>query len=200
MTYRLSPPPHTPNSCTPFVVWDNAFSEQELDDFVGYCNKLDLQPSVVGGHEGPAPPEIRSSKVAWINAFGDGGNTWIFDKMGAIARLMNSQFYQFELSDIAESMQFTFYDADDIGHYDWHQDMNPGSPMPPRKLSLVLLLTETSQFEGGELQLFTNGIQIPEQQRGRVIGFPSYTPHRVTPVTKGQRRSLVCWVAGPQFR
>jgi PKHD-type hydroxylase len=72
--------------------------------------------------------------------------------------------------------------------------------MPPRKLSLVLLLTETSQFEGGDLQLFTNEIQTPEQLRGRVIGFPSYMSHRVTPVTKGQRKSLVCWVGGPHFR
>jgi PKHD-type hydroxylase len=200
MSYRLSPPPHPPNSCTPFVVWDNAFTDQELDDFTGYCDRLELQDATIGGHEGPAPAELRLSKVAWIAPFIDGGNQWIFDKMGSIARLMNSQFYQFDLTEIAENMQFTVYNGGDNGHYEWHQDTNPMSPMPPRKLSLVLLLTETSQFEGGDLQLFTNEIQTPEQLRGRVIGFPSYMSHRVTPVTKGQRKSLVCWVGGPHFR
>lgn len=200
MSYRLSPPPNPPNSCVPFVVWDNAFTDQELEDFTAYCNKLPLQASEVGGHKGEAPKEIRSSKIGWIAPFADGGNQWIFDKMGAIARAMNSQFFHFDLTDIAENMQYTFYDADESGHYDWHQDMGVNGLLPPRKLSLVLLLTDTALFEGGDLQIFTNGINLPEQQRGRVIGFPSFIPHRVTPVTKGQRRSLVCWVGGPHFR
>ena len=45
------------------------------------------------------------------------------------------------------------------------------------------------------------GSQIREDIRdqGTVIVFDSRDYHRVTPVTKGTRYSLVCWTVGPNF-
>jgi PKHD-type hydroxylase len=68
-----------------------------------------------------------------------------------------------------------------------------------RKLSLVCQLSDPSEYEGGELQINTGEIFTPEKQKGTVILFPSYLLHRVTPVTKGTRRSLVLWIEGPAF-
>ena len=38
------------------------------------------------------------------------------------------------------------------------------------------------------------------REKGRVLIFPSFLPHKVTPVTKGVRKSLVTWMEGPAWR
>ena len=74
-----------------------------------------------------------------------------------------------------------------------------------RKLSLTLCLTDPKEYEGGELQFFNGERPIEQriindiQDQGSVIVFDSRDWHRVTPVTKGTRYSLVCWSVGPNF-
>ena len=67
---------------------------------------------------------------------------------------------------------------------------------------MVLMLSDPSEFEGGELQIKTDSDDAItlEQKKGRAWFFPSYILHRVTPVTRGIRRSLVLWVGGPEFK
>jgi PKHD-type hydroxylase len=79
--------------------------------------------------------------------------------------------------------------------------MKKSSGSATRKLSLVMQLSDPYEYEGGELQLKTghNDITIPKQ-KGLVTIFPSFTLHRVTPLTSGTRRTLVVWVAGPPFK
>jgi PKHD-type hydroxylase len=97
-------------------------------------------------------------------------------------------------------MQLGVYTEHDQGHYDWHIDSGLETNTVPRKLSMALLLSDPSEFEGGELQIMRAGVpESVEQKRGRAWFFPSYLMHRVTPVTKGIRRSLVMWVGGPAF-
>jgi PKHD-type hydroxylase len=91
------------------------------------------------------------------------------------------------------------YESDN-SHYDWHQDINPNTFNSPRKFSLVLQLSDPSEYEGGNLEIFSDKIHVVEKKRGMVVGFPSYMPHRVTPVVSGIRKSLVIWVCGPPFR
>ena len=71
-----------------------------------------------------------------------------------------------------------------------------------RKLSLILNLTEQGKdYEGGNFNLNVGMEEEPEYvpiPRGRVIAFPSWMIHRVTPVTQGARRSIVVWVTGPK--
>ena len=77
-----------------------------------------------------------------------------------------------------------------------------GDRHAPRKLSLSMLLSDPSEFEGGEFQVKTDDDNVKQLEtvKGRAWFFPSYTLHRVAPVTKGVRRSLVLWVGGPPFR
>ena len=63
-----------------------------------------------------------------------------------------------------------------------------------------------NNYEGGEFQFAIYNkekceIHTPEfNKTGSVIVFPSDMEHRVTPVTKGTRYSLVIWFLGPPFR
>ena len=38
-----------------------------------------------------------------------------------------------------------------------------------------------------------------EQVKGKIILFPSFIPHCVTPITSGKRISLVNWIRGPKW-
>ena len=67
-----------------------------------------------------------------------------------------------------------------------------------RKLTMVIQLSDPSEYEGGQLELFED-IQIPKQ-KGLVAMFPSFgNYHRVTPVLSGTRKVLVAWIWGPPF-
>ena len=102
--------------------------------------------------------------------------------------------------DSQEQVQLATYEEG--MHYNWHVDTFLLSGKPhDRKVTVVCLMNDPSEFEGGELQLNING-QILEAQlkKGSVIVFPSYILHRVTPVTKGVRKSAVMWLNGPAFK
>jgi PKHD-type hydroxylase len=99
-----------------------------------------------------------------------------------------------------DETQIGRYKSADEGHYDWHMDAGPPENGIQRKLSISILLSDPSEFEGGELQ-FKNieGKKILTKQ-GSIVVFPSFIEHKVTPVTKGVRYSAVTWASGPSFR
>ena len=81
-------------------------------------------------------------------------------------------------------------------HYDWHVDMGKDD-LASRKLSVIVLLSETDDDEGGELEWMPDLGPCPREV-GTLLMFPSFMPHRVTPVTSGERFALVTWVHGNQ--
>ena len=125
---------------------------------------------------------------------------WVFEKLSHVVSALNAEFYRFDLTGFAESLQLTNYDHSDKGMYGWHQDYG-AIRKPSRKLSLVLQLTDPSSYEGGNLQILTKADPVNmRKERGLIVVFPSYVLHQVTPVTQGTRQSLVTWVAGPAFK
>ncbi len=182
----------------PFVWWENGFTEQELNWLQEQAQKAEQQAQVGGDPQGSDLAKIRRSQVSWLNKNQD--TAWVFEKLGHIASSLNAQYYRFDLTGFGEPIQLTNYDQSEQGMYGWHQDYG-GKLSPSRKLSLVLQLTDPSQYEGGNLQVITSGQpQTVRKQRGLVAAFPSYVLHQVTPVTSGNRQSLVAWISGPAFR
>ena len=100
---------------------------------------------------------------------------------------------------VTENAQFTEYPVG--GFYDWHMDCdtNMAHEPPVRKISMTLLLNDPSEFEGGHLELGAPG-KFAELKQGHAICFASFINHRVQPVTKGVRQSLVVWFGGKPFR
>ena len=94
---------------------------------------------------------------------------------------------------------YTIYNEGDF--YNWHVDSfldHPKEP-PVRKLSMSCLLSPDNEFEGGGMEFFTNGNEAKLKQ-GQAIFFASYIRHRIKPVEKGNRKSLVVWFGGPPFK
>jgi len=113
---------------------------------------------------------------------------------------MNAHGYHFDISGFDEPLFHVTYEGKDNGHYTWHADKSSvGSAT--RKLSITVQLSDPADYSGGELELNLAGDPlIAPKERGSVILFPSFCMHRVRPVTKGTRQSLIAWVVGPPLR
>jgi len=140
-------------------------------------------------------PEKRITDVVW-----QGPNTPI----GCVAQtyIADSNIkaeWNFLLS-LLEQVQIGRYAAEDGGHYAWHIDGTEPEDGMQRKLSVSILLNDSSEFEGGELQIKHVDSNNILTKRGSILVFPSFMEHRVTPVTWGVRYSAVTWALGPAFK
>ena len=183
-------------SIEPWVWWEGAFTEQELNFLQQQAMQANQQASVGGDPKGDDLKKIRRSQVAWLQKTHD--TAWVFEKLAHVVSSLNAQYFRFDLTGFGEALQLTNYSQSENGMYGWHQDYNA---QVSRKLSLVLQLTDPSEYEGGNLQVMTSGEpQTVRKQRGLIAAFPSYVLHQVTPVTSGGRQSLVAWASGPAFK
>ena len=123
----------------------------------------------------------------------------MYEDLNNFIQKANRNHFGFEDVEITEQAQFTEYPEG--GFYDWHMDtdVNMQHEPPVRKISMTLLLSPENQFEGGDLELMAPGKKVNLTQ-GNAIIFASFLNHRVAPVTRGVRQSLVMWFGGKPFR
>jgi PKHD-type hydroxylase len=184
-----------------YAYWENFLSNETIDKILARPEWINSYAAKVGSQngEGIVNKELRRTDIAWLGFDNETRPLW--ETLGNVVSEVNRRFFHFDLTGCYEAMQLGIYKAGDNGHYGWHTDAynNDGSP---RKLSMSLILSDPSEYEGGELQIKTDSDEIKTLPcpRGRAWFFPSYVLHRVTPVTKGVRRSLVLWVGGPPFK
>ena len=112
----------------------------------------------------------------------------------------NANHFGFDGMKLTEPGQFTEYPKG--GFYDWHMDSDTSFVSEPtvRKISMTCLLSDPSEFKGGELEFMDKGKRPNNLKQGQAIFFASFLRHRVAPVKKGIRRSLVMWFGGPPFK
>lgn len=146
---------------------------------------------------------IRNSNISWLN------DQWIYNEITPFIKDANiSSNWNFDVETF-QDCQFTIYK--NTNFYDWHMDMTSKAHTHGpyvgklRKLSMSILLNDPSEFEGGNLQFDykENNNRITEFRffkQGSCVVFPSFLWHRVTPVTRGVRYSLVIWVLGKPFK
>jgi PKHD-type hydroxylase len=176
------------------------FSKFECESIVALARTLKPAPGLTAGDDPTNPNKgIRSSELYWMKRTEQ--SEWIFDRLQEVVLEAREQFYPFHISGFSEYIQLTRYLADESGHYGVHQDFGPGE-MSTRKLSLVTVLSDPADFDGGTLEILS--IPGPDKtvkhaMRGTVIAFPSWELHKVNPVTRGERWSMVCWMHGPYF-
>lgn len=186
------------SSNLPFACWEGAFTDGEMDRIEAHGDSLAPDKATLFGRDiSEEYNGIRITRTAWIEL---GPQTkWIYDRMQAVIRSLNDKVWQFDISGFSENFQYTVYQGEEGGHYDWHVDQ--GDLAKRRKLSLSLQLTDPAQYDGCDLQFHAaNHIDTAPRTRGTVIVFPSYVLHRVTPITRGVRKAVVVWTTGPKFR
>ena len=140
--------------------------------------------------------KTRTSHISWIPFKKMPEMYSIIEK---IMKATNGNHFGFDGMTITEPAQYTEYPEG--GFYDWHvdNDVNMQHEPPVRKISMTLLLSSESDFEGGDLELMSEG-KIGKLKQGQAIFFASFVRHRVKPVIRGNRKSLVMWFGGTPFK
>jgi len=172
----------------------NINSSLTVDEIKAKCDKLILEEAGVGVESEIKP--IRSTDIAFVN------DPQISHMLWELAHTVNKHSFGFEIES-PPTIQYTVYKKGD--HYDWHMDTHWANQesLYDRKISIIIQLTDYEDYNGGELELDVSswdGTKEFCKQKGSILVFPSFLRHRVTPVTKGTRKSLVAWVEGRCFR
>ena len=176
------------------------FTPKQCQMIIDAGRKEPKQNASVGNNEGikggVIDTKTRTSHISWIP----------FKKMPEmykdiekIMKQTNGNHFGFDGMQITEQGQYTEYPEG--GFYGWHvdNDLHMQHEPPGRKISMTLLLSPENEFEGGDLELMDEG-NIAKLKQGHAIFFASFIRHRVTPVIKGNRKSLVMWFGGTPLR
>ena len=194
-----------PRICDDIIKY--ALDKKEMMARTGGYNKKELTKEDVRNLQ-----KKRKSDLVWLN------DPWIYKELQPYVHIANKNAgWNFQW-DWSESIQFTKYKLNQ--YYDWHCDSfrkpydQPNTPSHGkiRKLSMTCQLTDGSEYKGGELEFdFRNYDPHMRDEtkhlrkakeilpKGSIIVFPSFVWHRVKPVTKGVRYSLVMWNVGKPF-
>ena len=195
-----------------------AIPERICDDIVRHGKSIKDQMAVTGsyGQKKLNTKQVkdlkkkRDSNIVWMN------DRWIYNEIQPYVNLANKNAgWNFEWSH-SESCQFTKYEKGQF--YDWHCDgwaepyYNPNDPTHGkiRKLSVTVSLSDPKDYKGGELEFDFRNVD-PDKKRnirkcteilpkGSLVVFPGFVWHRVCPVKKGSRYSLVIWNLGWPFK
>ena len=112
----------------------------------------------------------------------------------------NQYYYRYDLVGTFE-IQFLKYNKHD--GYDWHCDYGVSeNPYAPRKLSMIIQLSNMWEYSGADVSLrdWHNREHLLSRECGNMVVFDSRVPHRVSPLTLGERYSLVAFAHGPEWR
>jgi len=182
-----------------FFYFEQGLTPEQADRVVEMAKQLPTKDGTVfdSGDSTSVVRSYRKSKIRWIpktEPF-----MWLYLELANLINTANKRMWNFDIQGMQEDIQFTEYHSNEQGFYDWHVDVGESTSM--RKISIVVMLSDPADYEGGLLQLKTGQTErtVP-RAKGTVILFPPYILHRVTPVTAGTRRTLVLWVSGPPFR
>ena len=189
-----------------YVYWKGAIPPHVCDQILKFGENQRLNKAKIGaGPQQQVVSKVRDSSISFVKA------PWILDWILSPVYQANKDIFSYELTG-HEYIQFTKYNVGQ--HYNWHLELtkeNVGDSIC-RKLSIIIPLNDPSEYEGGEIEFRSmrlspddpaedSIISKPEfKERGTLLVFPSIIFHRVKPITKGTRYSLVCWWGGPPFR
>ena len=182
----------------PCILVNNVFTDVELNRLSLYCSSLELQQ---GATISQTENVVRKSKLAYI--YRNEETQWFFNRLQYLVDGVNSRYYKFNLSGF-DFIQYAEYNESDEGFYDYHMDTFMGGNNyhkgNVRKLSVSFLLND--DYEGGDFMINLNQektSKVLDTSQNCALVFPSFVLHKVTPVTKGVRKSIVVWVEGPNF-
>ena len=194
-----------------FYVFPRAVATDDCEQITKDCKENILEEATVNNYgNNDLSRNIPSLRKTSVNFITDKDNK-INELAWHFLREANRIQFNYAL-EYFEPIQFAEYRVNDF--FDWHQDASTTNECNEiRKLSLTLVLSNSGNFEGGELQFYNGGRSMQDmgkitaeqvkndiKAQGTVVVFDSRDWHRVTPVTSGVRHSVVCWTVGPDFK
>jgi len=172
------------------------FTVKLCKEIIDLSSTLKKEQGKIGHKEGrDYDKNRRHSTISWI-AFNK--MQPMYDDLIYIVQKINRNHFGFSNIQITEQAQVAEYSKGQF--YDWHTDssIDMNTEPPVRKLSMTLLLNDPNKFEGGNLEIA--GKKMSHMKQGHAAIFASFLQHRVTPITKGVRKSLVVWFGGEPLK
>ena len=185
-------------ACEPGHLESLMLSKEECEKIISYATDLYPTNASVGGstEKSKVDASIRSADIYVLE--NNEECKWIYDRIAKIVSIINRIHFDYEIAGITHGIQLIHYkaDAEIPGHYDWHVDAGNGE-VAVRKISFTGQLSDPNDYEGCELVINNHATEVVgRKDRGSIHLFPSYMPHIVTPITKGERYALVIWIHG----
>jgi PKHD-type hydroxylase len=176
---------------------EKVFTEEECSQIINFCLTKKQEKGLINLNDNTDIDTIRKNRIVWIEETNNELH-FVYQKLTNFIVDVNNNFFNFDLYGFTEDIQFTIYD-NKKDHYDWHIDKILGNQI--RKLSIIVQLSKESDYEGCDFECkFGTNSDILSKSQGTVIAFPSYVLHKVNPLKKGKRYSLVAWIGGPNFK
>ena len=174
------------------------FTQQECKKIIDLTNDVYPVSASIGGSKDTSKivRNIRSADIYNINY--EKGTQWIYDKILATVIHANTTHFDYEIAGLLNGLQLIHYSADEKirGHYDWHVDAGNGE-VSTRKISFTCQLSDPNTYTGCELIINNHTSElVGTQECGSMHLFPSYMPHKVSPIISGNRYALVVWIHG----
>jgi PKHD-type hydroxylase len=182
----------------PFYLRSAAFSSDWCDAVIERAKKLPLESALIADAVAKETlDQIRKTKMVRFDPLGREQDI-IHDIAPRVARA--NMVYSYDLT-VIDTLHYLEYSGEENSFYRWHSDAGYAPPYCCRKLSIIIQLSDPSDYEGGTFEFFT--VDSPGADflaRGSLLIFPSHHVHQVQPVVKGTRSSLVGWAQGPAWR
>jgi len=193
-----------------WIIWNNGIGVNECESIIKQYKDFKLEDAKAGGESENKNLSLynvplRNSLICWINE-----NTLLTRALFQFLLEANDTKFKYNIFNCSQSVgydavQFARYNEG--GFYHWHQDTVPFGQVSNndkinRKISLTLNLSDPKSYDGGDLEFFQGEHEpttLNKREQGSVVCFDSYDWHRITPVTRGVRYSLVLWIWGPDF-
>ena len=128
-------------------------------------------------------------------------DTNLFNRVESALKIANIQYFNYDVEGI-DKLRFLKYGIG--GRYEWHTDYGRHE-CSMRKLTGIIQLSDSNDYEGGDFEFGLtdtegSGLLKGNRNKGCLLVFPSFLSHRVAPLTKGKRYSIITWLEGDTFR
>jgi len=176
------------------------FTPEQCQDIINMGHQQKAQKAEVGHKDGAGGKYDTKKRITTISWIPFKALPEMYKRIETTMMAINRNHFGYEGMTITELAQFTEYPKG--GFYDWHIDADVSCQFEPpvRKISMTILLSNQSEFEGGDLEFLSEGNKPPQLLQGQAIFFCRLIRHRIAKVKKGIRRSLVMWFGGPPFK
>jgi PKHD-type hydroxylase len=184
----------------------NFLSNEECDKIIKSLDTEDLtEGELVGDYEGGTiNKNVRKTLNKDIifdrinKPFDDKA---LFNKIESALKIANIQYFNYDVEGL-DKLRFLKYGIG--GRYEWHTDYGRHE-CSMRKLTGIIQLSDSDEYEGGDFEFGLtdtegSGLLKGNRDKGCLLVFPSFLSHRVAPLTKGKRYSIITWLEGDTFR
>ena len=185
---------------TDYVYWDSLLNQQALIDVNNFIesnyDSIETNTSQATDPNGQNKKKA-NTKLITLGKIAPYVNHCLDQAYLAAARAYGYNIYP---RNGLDTFLHAVYGEEDSGKYDFHYD---GSRSDIYDIKLTFIINVSLKpYEGGKFKIFNNDEYEIEKfvKPGSAILFKSHLNHRVTPVTKGERRSLTSFLCGPKFR